>query len=201
MNLLAQALIDGAYLRRRAEEFGTSLVNPWLQALSILKQHPIATLCFAPTAEYTVRLARVRYYDGWPEGQPQADATLEAYWNAVELLPDTHLGFGSVVGRPKRQKAVDNLLTVDMLTGAFDRLFQVALLVAGDADYVPAVEEVRRRGVWVAVAAVEGHFADTLRRAADRVVPIGPRTEAGWHTSLNGSEFRPPAPEIVRASS
>ena len=71
-----------------------------------------------------------------------------------------------------RQKGVDTLMAVDMLVGAFSGLFDIAVLVAGDADFVPVVEEVKRRGVMVAVAGVRSSLADDLLRAADRFIDM-----------------------------
>jgi len=89
-------------------------------------------------------------------------------------LPDPEIGFGALRGRPRRQKQVVGLIAVDMMVGAFTNLFQVAILVAGDSDFVPVVNEVRRRGVMVVVAGVPESLAEELKRAADRVWPIQP---------------------------
>ncbi len=68
------------------------------------------------------------------------------------------------------------MIAVDMLVGAFTNIFSVAILVAGDADYVPVVNEVRRRGVMVVGAGNEdckqACVSDELKRAADRFFPI-----------------------------
>jgi uncharacterized LabA/DUF88 family protein len=51
------------------------------------------------------------------------------------------------------------------------------LLIAGDADYAPAIQAVQRVGVNVVLASVKSDsLSDDLRRAADRFVEIGPRT-------------------------
>ena len=81
---------------------------------------------------------------------------------------------GGTKRRPPRQKGVDTLVAVDMLVGAFTQLFSVAVLLAGDADFVPVVNEVRRRGVMVVVAGERKSIADDLVRAADRFVEIDP---------------------------
>jgi uncharacterized LabA/DUF88 family protein len=75
-------------------------------------------------------------------------------------------------------------MVVDMLTGAFHHTFSVAVLVAGDADFVPVVNEVRRIGVMVVVAADGSSVADDLRRAADRFMPIGPRLGVAYFPTL-----------------
>jgi uncharacterized LabA/DUF88 family protein len=115
---------------------------------------------------------RATFYDAVPEAG--ADPKLDEYWRAIELQEDMHLGFGALRGlkRRPRQKGVDVLLAVDMLVGAFGGVFDVAILVAGDADFIPVVEEVKRRGVMVVVAAESKSTAEDLRRAADRYLDI-----------------------------
>ena len=49
----------------------------------------------------------------------------------------------------------------------FAALPTIAVLIAGDADFVPIVEEVKRRGVMVTVAASASSLADALRRVAE----------------------------------
>jgi uncharacterized LabA/DUF88 family protein len=68
-----------------------------------------------------------------------------------------------------KTKGVDIALTKDVLSHAFLGNYQVALLVAGDADYVPLVQEVKRLGKLVYVAFFEDDaIAQDLRLAADR---------------------------------
>ena len=82
--------------------------------------------------------------------------------------------------RKARQKGVDTLIAVDMLVGAFSGLFDVAVLVAGDADFIPVVEEVRRRGAMVAVAGVSTSVSGDLRRVADRYIEL----DSQWVTPM-----------------
>jgi uncharacterized LabA/DUF88 family protein len=75
-----------------------------------------------------------------------------------------------VIHKPRgmRAKGVDISLTKDMLLQAFLNNYDVAVLVTGDGDFIPVVEEVKRFGKRVVVA-----FWDTRdlnsdsRRAAD----------------------------------
>lgn len=45
-----------------------------------------------------------------------------------------------------KAKGIDVALTKDMLSNAFRNNFDVAVLIAGDGDYVPLVEELKRLG-------------------------------------------------------
>jgi uncharacterized LabA/DUF88 family protein len=45
-----------------------------------------------------------------------------------------------------KSKGVDITLTKDMLAHAFQDHYDIAILFAGDGDYVPLIEEIKRRG-------------------------------------------------------
>jgi uncharacterized LabA/DUF88 family protein len=149
--------------------------NPRQLAVNILLDHETFW-------DQNPKLLRTLYFDAEP-GLAEVSTDLSSYWDAVESLPDTHLGFGWLRGksnrRGPRQKAVDTLLAVEMLSGAFTKRYELALLVAGDADFVPVVNEVRRAGPHVVVAASSDESGQArfecskeLRGAADRFVKL-----------------------------
>jgi uncharacterized LabA/DUF88 family protein len=172
---LAHVFIDGGYLRAIARSKPGFLANPRLLAEKLAVSGPVQTWAYDPGVGTNAFLGRVVYYDALPPEGEKSPADLEDYWQAVELLQDVHLGFGTLKGLKKkvRQKGVDTLLAVDMLVGAFSSLFDIAILVGGDADFVPVVEEVKRRGVMVMLAASGASVADELRRACDRFLDLG----------------------------
>jgi uncharacterized LabA/DUF88 family protein len=79
---------------------------------------------------------------------------------------------------PRRQgksKAVDLSLATDVLTLAGENRYEVAVIFAGDGDYVPVVEAVKRLGRHVVVGFFGGVGAglnDELRIAADDFVDL-----------------------------
>lgn len=79
--------------------------------------------------------------------------------------------FKKVKGR--RSKRVDISLATDMLTHAFRKNYDIAVLVAGDEDYVPLVEAVMREGRRVLLWFVEDGLSPVLRRTADHYADIG----------------------------
>jgi uncharacterized LabA/DUF88 family protein len=180
--LTAYCFVDGGHLRAAAKKYKQPLVDPRVLAENITGSSFVqgwrrpgmggGSKAYASLSE--VGLGRVLYYDARPDDSSASVAAIEEYWKAVELLPDTEIGFGALRGRPRRQKRVDGLIAVDMMVGAFTSLFQIAILVAGDSDFVPVVNEVRRRGVMVVIAGVRESLADELKRAGDRVWPIDP---------------------------
>ena len=174
-------------MRAISKRTGKPLVNPQTLASNITYSEKVQSWGeYAGGSQYRsvgaagrrLSLARIIYYDAIPDSG--ADPLIQAYWETVELLADTEIGFGAVRGRPRRQKRVDGLIAVDMLEGAFTKIFDVAILVAGDSDFVPMVNAVRRRGVMVVVSAAEWSLSEELRRSADRLWVIDPSVGAGF---------------------
>lgn len=82
------------------------------------------------------------------------------------------LGFNTEVYKKTRKdqkaKGVDIALTKDMLAHAFLDNFDVAVLFTADGDYVPVVEELKRRGKVVYVCAFAQYgLSQDLRLASD----------------------------------
>jgi hypothetical protein len=88
-----------------------------------------------------------------------------------------------VYKKPKKDqkaKGVDIALTKDMLTHAFFSHYHVAILIAGDGDYVPLVQEVKRLGRRVFVAFFAHHgLNDSLRLESDLFIDL---TESFLHS-------------------
>ena len=52
------------------------------------------------------------------------------------------------------EKGVDTAIVVDLIQGAIDETYDRAVLVSGDADFVPAVEFIQREGTQI----IHAHF-------------------------------------------
>jgi len=75
-------------------------------------------------------------------------------------------------GDKHHEKGVDVALVTDMLSLGFRGIYNVAVLVSGDDDFVCAVEEVKRSGRRVEVAAFNSATGGELKRSADRFRPL-----------------------------
>ena len=126
---------------------------------------------YSPTIN-SVFARRLFFYDATDPVNGPPDPDTGKYWAAIEELNDTEVRFGTIRGKRKRQKGVDSLIAVDMLVGSFNKLFDVAVLVAGDEDFAPIVREVKRTGVSVVVAAVSRSTSGELRKVADRYIDL-----------------------------
>ena len=67
------------------------------------------------------------------------------------------------------QKEVDVALGVDMVQHAYDDNYDIAILISGDRDFVPAIEKVNAKGKKVEVASFESTLSHKLQKIADYV--------------------------------
>lgn len=74
--------------------------------------------------------------------------------------------------RTRSGKGVDIQLSVDMLSHVFRGNVDSVLLLSGDGDYAPLLEEVRRAGVLVYVSAFSNGFNPVLKERADAVYEL-----------------------------
>jgi len=68
----------------------------------------------------------------------------------------------------KKQKGVDSRLTLEMYKRARDDMYDIALMITGDGDFVPVCEDVQALGKKVEVAAFDGMTSFELKKVADR---------------------------------
>jgi uncharacterized LabA/DUF88 family protein len=96
------------------------------------------------------------------------------------------LGFSPEVfkkdAQQRKAKGVDIALTKDMLSHAFQDHYEVAVLIAGDGDYVPLVEKVKSLGRLVFVWFFEQEGLNpSLRLASDHFHDLTTSFLSNWH--------------------
>ncbi len=129
------------------------------------------------------RLVRVYYYNarvGLKE-EPERYHDQQKFFASVNAIPYSELRLGRLVyfnwpNSPPYEKGVDIQLATDMITHSFKGNYDVAVLVAGDNDYVGALQSVKDNGKHVEVALFgKEQTSRQLRAVADRVITINAR--------------------------
>jgi len=126
------------------------------------------------------RLVRIYYYNakvGLKE-EPARYRDQQAFFTSVNAIPYSELRLGRLVyhnwpNSPPYEKGVDIQLATDMITHSFKNNYDVAVLVAGDNDFVGALQSVKDNGKNVEVALFgKERTSYRLRMVADRVITI-----------------------------
>lgn len=133
------------------------------------------------------RLVRVYYYNakvGLKE-EPERYQDQQKFFDGIAAIPYTELRLGRLVynnwpNSPPYEKGVDIQLATDMITHSFKNNYDVAILVAGDTDYVGALQAVKDNGKNVEVALFgRERTSMQLRNVSDRVQTIDGRLLRG----------------------
>lgn len=150
------------------------------------------------TPEVALRLGR----SAWQSGQWQLDSNKLGELMAGELdVNDIEAGD---IYPDIRQKGVDMRLGLDIATIAYKKMADRLVLIANDADYVPAVKLARKEGLTVALDPLWTRAAEDLRDQVDYIVnklsrPQHANYPNGIHIFDDPKEYDPFARKMVRA--
>ena len=172
--------------------------NMYHSLKAYFKRTDIDLGCFSDKILDKRRLVRMYYYNavvGKVE-EPERFKDQEKFFKSVAAIPYTELRLGRLVytnqwpNSPPFEKGVDVQLATDMITHAFKNNYDVAILVAGDNDFVGAIQAVKDNGkhVEVALFGLE-RTSRQLRDVADRVIALDGRI-------LRGCWKGPPTPRL-----
>ena len=133
------------------------------------------------------RLIRIYYYNArvGRKEEPERYRHQQAFFDSVGAFPYCELRLGRLVynnwpSAPPYEKGIDIQLTTDLLTHSYKNNYDVAILVAGDSDYVGAIQAVKDNGKNTEVALFgKERTSRPLREVADRVITIDGRLLRG----------------------
>ena len=133
------------------------------------------------------RLIRIYYYNAvvGRREEPERHQRQQAFFASVSAIPYCELRLGRLVyinwpTAPPYEKGIDILLTTDLLTHSFKNNYDVGILVAGDSDYVGAVQAVKDNGKNMEVALFgKERTSRPLRDVADKITVIDRRLIRG----------------------
>ena len=153
----AAVFIDGGYLAKVLKDFGEPKID-------FLRMSDF--FCEKAGAERF----RTYYYFCMPYQSPQPTQEererymrADKFINYLKKLPRFEVRLGKLGRRTYRcsncgsssieyeQKRADNLLTVDLVGLSWRGVIQKAILLTGDSDFVPAVQEAKRADVLVTI--------------------------------------------------
>jgi uncharacterized LabA/DUF88 family protein len=172
--------VDGGYLRQYLrskwgnDEFSTSVFQQLVGEL-VEKVH---------FGLIIGELIRVYYYDAIAKEQDKAERDRQQmFFDELRQLAFCDVRLGSLVkstNKGYKQKGVDILMAIDMLSKAYEKHYEIAVLVAGDGDFVSLVEAVKNTGARVYGAYIENHVAKELLDSLDNYTIISEKTLNIW---------------------
>ena len=159
----AAVVVDGGYWRKIIEEIGISSVD--LMSLTDFICYPAFRI-------------RTYFFDGKTQES-------QSFHDGLQLLDRFEVYLGEVVPRPfycpfcqetvqvLAQKRVDVALAVELVHLATTQQIDLIVLIAGDRDFIPAIETAKHAGVILRL--IHGHpktVSDTLFKLVDEKVEL-----------------------------
>lgn len=139
------------------------------------------------------RIHRQYWYDGIPDTGPHR------YQRALRVCDGVQLRTGQLIewGERRTQKAVDTRLVADMIVSAMQGQVTDFVLVSGDADMIPGVQEAVNNGVRVHLYGFGwDSMSSALRHACDSTTILDPREDFADAMELEVLEG--PLPPTIR---
>ncbi|MBX8995183.1 NYN domain-containing protein [Corynebacterium testudinoris] len=137
---------------------------------------------------------RQLWYDGIPDNGPHR------YQRALRTCDGVQLRAGQLIewGERRTQKAVDTRLVADMVAAAIRQQFSDFVLVSGDADMIPGVQEATENGIRVHLYGFGwDSMSAALRHACDSTTILDPRED--FTDAMQLQVLEGPLPPVVRS--
>ncbi|APT85703.1 NYN domain-containing protein [Corynebacterium aquilae] len=166
-----QVYVDTSYLL-------ASFYNSWATGaraqLEIDLPAVVATLGGMIEEQLGQPIQRQLWYDGIPDSGPHR------YQRALRTCDGVQLRAGQLIewGERRTQKAVDTRLVADMVVAGLRRQCSDIVLVSGDADMIPGVQEATAAGIRVHLYGFGwDSMSSALRHACDSTMILDPRED------------------------
>ena len=170
-----QLYVDAEYIRNDLARLG---LGKWFGTTELIR--PLLNLRI-DAKELIVR--RTIIYDAIDHHASTADEH-EEYLRKLGKMNDTVIRLGTVTGtRNKRQKGVDMRIGRDMMVAAKSGFVDYIALASGDADFIPAIQEVQDLGPKVIIVAFEGSLSVDLILESDRHLILPENAGRNWDLS------------------
>lgn len=139
------------------------------------------------------KIQRQYWYDGIPDTGPHR------YQRALRTCDGVQLRTGQLIewGDRRTQKGVDTRLVADLVVNGVSEKFTDFVLVSGDADMIPGVEEVTSRGARMHLYGFGwDSMSSALRHACDTTTILDPRED--FADAMEIQVLEGPLPPVIR---
>jgi len=158
--------IDGGYLRQGLiRKFGKDRFS--MEGFQNLLQYLSGLVGFGRVQG---ELIRTYYYDAIvDETEKEKRQEQKSFFSMMRNIPFCTVRLGQLIKTSEgyRQKGVDILMAIDMLSKAYENQYEIAILLAGDGDFISLVEAVKDAGKRICGAYLKEQVSNDLLESFD----------------------------------
>ena len=170
--------IDGGYFRKNLKEKANQSIDSRFRDVIPFVSKLLVTR--AAQGIIAGELIRTYYYDALYDETAEEEKKQEQnkFLKRIRAAESVQVRLGHLVKGDEgyRQKGVDVLMAIDMLSKAYENQYDIAIMVAGDGDFVHLVEAVKDSGKRVYGAFFPGTVSDDLVQSFDRRIEFDLKT-------------------------
>ena len=157
----AMIFIDGSNLYYNFKDLGIKRVD-FRKFLQLLVKDKLLISTFYYNAPLDISINSKKYW-----GQ-------QKFFNELRKIPDFKVILCKLRKHKRKNenfvfdvKGDDVHLAVDLVSGAYENLYDVAIIVSGDEDFVPAIKKVQKLGKRVINAYFKSSSSASLKKTCD----------------------------------
>lgn len=158
--------IDGSNLYHSLRALHVDKID-FQKLVNVLRKERLLISVFYYNAPLDISIDKKKYWEQ------------QKFFYILRKLP----GFNVVLSRRKRFKKQDGsfgyevkgddvYLAIDLVSGAYENLYDTAIIVSGDEDFVPAIQKVKKLGKNVENAYFIRSSSSTLKKTANTSICI-----------------------------
>jgi len=122
------------------------------------------------------KLIRTYFYTSTLDAkrEPEKAKSQQRFLSALREIPYITIKHRALIYKAEKpfEKGVDILIATDMLTNALRDCYDTAILVSGDGDFAPVLEEITRAGKQIENAVFISSRSDALVSASDLFIEL-----------------------------
>ena len=153
--------IDGSNLYHSLKNLGINSID-FQKLINLLKGERLLVSVFYYNAPLDISIDSKKYWEQ------------QKFFDALRKIPDFHV----ILCRLRKHKKVDGNfdfevkgddvhLSVDLVSGAYENIYDTALIVSGDEDFVPAIKKAQKLGKKVENIYFSSTSSNYLKKTCD----------------------------------
>ncbi|MBI2630241.1 NYN domain-containing protein [Candidatus Pacearchaeota archaeon] len=158
--------IDGSNLYHSLKRFNTPKIN-FKKLINILSGERLLVSVFYYNAPLDITLNPEKY---WKQ---------QKFFNQLREIPKFNVVLSKLRKYMKNKEVIayevkgdDVHLAVDIVSGAYENLYDVAIIVSGDEDFVPAIDKIKQLNKKVENAYFIGSSSAALKNISDSSICV-----------------------------
>lgn len=156
--------IDGSNLYHSLKKLGINKID-FQKLLQLLVKDKLLISTFYYNAPLDISIDKKKYWEQ------------QKFFNKLKKIPNFNIVFCKLRKHERKNgnyifdvKGDDVHLAIDLVSGAYENLYDIAIIISGDEDFVPAIKKVQKLGKRIINAYFKSSSSASLKKTCDNFI-------------------------------